>query len=117
MTKDEYEYTMQIEFAFLTKENYRNYILGYNEEYKTVFEKRKYNNYELKIYNYNNIVEYVEIKDLNKKAKEIFREYEKTVEKIEKLRLQQKELYHNFADYIHGFIYNDLKIDTNLSIY
>lgn len=117
MTKDDYEYSMEIELAFLTEEGYRNYILNYNEEYKIVFEKRKYNNYELKIYNYNNIVEYVEIKDLNKKAKEIFREYEKTQEKIEKLRLQQKEIYHNFTDYIHGFVYNNLTIDTKISIY
>lgn len=115
--KDDYRYKMEIEFAFLTEEGYRNYILEYNEEYKIVFEKAKYNNYELKIYNYNNIVEYVEIKDLNKKAKELFKEYTKTIEKIEKLRLQQKELYHNFTDYIHGFVYNNLTIDTKISIY
>lgn len=115
--KDDYKYEMKIEFAFLSDEGYRNYILGYNEEYKITFEKRKYNNYELKIWTCTNIVEYVEIKDLNKKAKEILKEYEKTQEKIEKLRLQQKELYHNFTDYIHGFVYNNLTIDTKISIY
>ena len=117
ITKDDYEYSMEIRFAFLSDEGYRNYTLEYNEEFKITFEKRKYNNYELKIYNYNNIVEYVEIKDLNKKAKEIFREYEKAQEKIEKLRLQQKEIYHNLTDYLHGFVYYKLKIETNLSIY
>lgn len=117
MIKDDYEYSMEIRFAFLSDEGYRNYILGYNEEYKIIFEKRKYNNYELKIYNYNNICEYIELKELSKKAKELFKEYTKTKEKIEKLRTQQKELYHNFMDYQHGFLYNELKIDTNISIY
>ena len=115
--KDDYKYEMKIEFAFLSDEGYRSYTLEYNEEYKIIFEKRKYNNYELKIYNYNNIVEYVTIKDLNKKAKELFKEYTKTIEKIEKLKLQQKELYHNFTDYIYGFVYNNLTIDTKISIY
>lgn len=115
--KNDYQYTMSIEFAFLSDEGYRSHILEYNEEFKITFEKRKYNNYELKIYNYNNICEYVEIKDLNKKAKEILKEYEKTQEKIEKLRIQQKELYHNLTDYLHGFVYNNLTIDTKISIY
>ena len=117
ITKDDYAYSMEIRFAFLSDEGYRSYILGYNEEYKIIFEKRKYNNYELKIYNYNNIVEYVEIKDLNKKAKETLKEYTKTKEKIEKLKTQQKELYHNFMDFQHGFLYDKIKIDTNISIY
>ena len=108
---------MSFNIAFLNDEGYRSFILEYNEEFKITFEKRKYNDFNLEILYYNNIVEYVEIKDLNKKAKELYKEYKKTVEKIEKLRLQQKELYHNFIDFIHGFVYNQLDIKTNLHIY
>lgn len=39
------------------------------------------------------------------------------VEKIEKSRKQLKEVYHNFMDYQHGFLYYQFKIDTNINIY
>ena len=110
-------YELTFNFGFLNNDGFKSYILEYNEDFKITFDKRKYNNYELQILYYNNIVEYIEIKDISQKAKELQKEYTKTVEKIEKLRIQQKELYHNFTDYIHGFIYNDLTIDTKLSIY
>lgn len=108
---------LEFNFYFLNEEGYKSYVLEYNEEFKIIFEKKSYNNYELSINYYHNIIEYVELKEIDKKAKELLKEYNKTVEKIEKLRLQQKELYHNFVDYIHGFIYNQLDIKTDLYIY
>ena len=108
---------ISLNFGFLDNNGYRNFILEYNEEFKITFAKHSYNNYELQVLYYNTIVEYIEIKDLKSKASELLKEYNKTKEKIEKLRLQQKELYHNFKDYIHGFVYNELEIDTNIRIY
>ena len=112
-----YSQEFEIVLYFLNDNNFKDFTLEYNEEFKIILSKSKYNNYELVKGYYNNIVEYVELKDLNKKAKELLKEYNKTKEKIEKLRLQQKELYHNFTDYIHGFVYNELDIKTDLRIY
>lgn len=114
---DYYSQEFEIVLYFLNDNNFKDFTLEYNEEFKIILSKSKYNNYELVKGYYNNIVEYVELKDLNKKAKELLKEYNKTKEKIEKLRLQQKELYHNFTDYIHGFVYNELDIKTDLRIY
>ena len=114
---DYYSQEFEIVLYFLNDNNFKDFTLEYNEEFKIILSKSKYNNYELVKSYYSNIVEYVEIKDLNIKSKELFKEYNKTKEKIEKLRLQQKELYHNFVDYIHGFVYNELDIKTDLRIY
>ena len=114
---DYYSKSFEIVLYFLNDNNYKDFTLDYNEEFKIEYSKSQYNNFELVKSYYNNIIEYVELKDLNNKAKELFKEYNKTKEKIEKLRLQQKELYHNFADYVHGFVYNELDIKTDLHIY
>lgn len=107
----------EIVLYFLNDNNFKDFTLEYNEKFTINLSKSKYNNYELVKCYTNNIIEYIELKDLNNKAKELLKEYNKTKEKIEKLRLQQKELYHNFVDYIHGFVYNELDIKTNLRIY
>lgn len=114
---DYYSQEFEIVLYFLSDNGFKDFTLEYNEEFKIILSKSKYNNYELVKCYYSNIVEYIEIKDLNNKAKELFKEYNRTKEKIEKLRLQQKELYHNFVDYIHGFVYNELDIKTDLRIY
>lgn len=114
---DYYSQEFEIVLYFLNDNGFKDFTLEYNEEFKIILSKSKYNGYELVKSYYSNIVEYIEIKDLNNKAKELFKEYNKTKEKIEKLRLQQKELYHNFVDYIHGFVYNELDIKTELRIY
>lgn len=114
---DYYSQEFEIVLYFLNDNNFKDYTLEYNEEFKIILSKSKYNNYELVKCYYNNIIEYIELKDLNTKAKELFKEYNKTKEKIEKLRLQQKELYHNFTDYLQGFVYNELDIKTELRIY
>lgn len=112
-----YSKSFEVVLYFLNDNNYRDFILEYNEDFKIEYSKSQHNNFELVKSYYNNIIEYVELKDLNNKAKELFKEYNKTKEKIEKLKLQQKELYHNFADYIHGFVHNELDIKTDLYIY
>lgn len=104
-------------FSFLNDENYRSYELEYNEEFRINFEKRKCNNFELQVLYYNNIDHNINISDITKTAKDLQKEYTKTVEKIEKLRIQQKELYHNFTDYLQGFEHHICEIDTKLSIY
>lgn len=114
---DYYCQEFEIVLYFLNDNNFKDFTLEYNEEFTINLSKSKYNNYELVKCYTNNIIEYIELKDLNNKAKELLKEYNKTKEKIEKLRLQQKELYHNFVDYIHGFVYNELDIKTNLRIY
>lgn len=115
---NDYSYNeLSFTFYFLNNEGYKDFTLDYNEEFKIQFAKYKYNNYELTINYYNNINEYIEIKEINKKANNLLKEYTKTTEKIEKLRLQQKELYHNFKDYIQAFVYNELDIKTDLRIY
>ena len=114
---DYYSKSFEIGLYFLNDNNFRDYTLEYNEEFTINLSKSKYNNYELVKCYTNNIIEYIELKDLNNKAKELLKEYNKTKEKIEKLRLQQKELYHNFVDYIRGFVYNELDIKTDLHIY
>lgn len=114
---DYYSKSFEIVLYFLNDNNYKDSTLEYNEEFKIEYSKSQYNNFELVKSYYNNIIEYVELKDLNNKAKELLKEYNKTKEKIEKLRLQQKELYHNFTDYIHGFVYDELDINTTIRIY
>ena len=110
-------YILILTFYFLNENNCKNFILEYNEEFEIRFEKRAYNDFKTQINYCNNIANYVELKDINKKANELQKEYKKTVEKIEKLRLQQKELYHTFADYLNGFTYYELPIETKITIY
>lgn len=112
-----YSREFEITLYFLNNDNFRDYTLEYNEEFKIIFSKSQYNNNELVKSYYSNIVEYVELKDLNNRAKELLKEYNKTKEKIEKLKMQQKELYHNFTDFLQGFVYNELDIDTTIRIY
>lgn len=115
--KTGYSYKLNFSFGFLDSDGYNDYTFKYGEDFKITFEKRKYNNYELVICCYYNINDYIELKDLSKKASELFKEYNKTKEKIEKLHLQQKELYHNFSDFLNGSLYDELKIKTDLRIY
>lgn len=110
-------YILIFTFYFLNENNCKNFILEYNEEFEIRFEKRVFNDFKTQINYRNNIANYVELKDISKKANELQKEHKKTVEKIEKLRLQQKELYHEFTDYLNGFTYNELSIETNLHIY
>ena len=118
ISKTDYEYSMIISFDFLNEQGYKDYnIFQYNEEFIIKFEKHKFNDYKLNISYSCNIIDYVELKELNKKANELLKEYSKTIDKIEKLRLQQKELYHNFDDKLQGLLFNKLNIDTTLRIY
>ena len=117
-----YDYTrkgFKIVFYFLNDDGYKSYILNYNEEFSIEFEIEVKENQEnnIKTYYYNNINDYIELKDLNKQTIQLLNEYNKTIEKIEKSRKQLKEVYHNFMDYQHGFLYYQLKIDTNINIY
>jgi hypothetical protein len=114
---DYYAQEFKVTLYFLDENNCKDYTLNYNEEFEIVLSKSSYNNYELVKNYYSNIVEYIELKDIEQKAKELLKDYNKTKEKIEKLRLQQKELYHNFSDYVHGFVYNELDIKTDIRIY
>lgn len=117
-----YEYTrkeFKIGFYFLNEDDYRDFTLGYNEEFSIEFniEIRKNQENIIKTYYFNNINDYIELKDLNKQAIKLLNEYNKTLEKIEKSRKQLKEVYHNFMDYQHGFLYYQFKIDTDINIY
>lgn len=109
----------KITFYFLNNDNYKSYILGYNEEFSIEFDielkENKENN--IKTYYYNNIDEYININNLNSKATELLKEYTKTVNKIEKLRKEQQELYHNFMDYQQAFLNYYFNINTKLNIY
>ena len=104
-------------FDFLTDDGYKSFILEYHEGFDITFEKKNFNNYELTISYQQDIDEYIELANLNKKAKELLKEMANTQAKIEKLRLQQQKLYHNFNDNIHGFVYNKLALKSDLSIY
>lgn len=110
-------YELKIVLYFLNNEGFKDYTLNYNEEFEVFFEKYNFNNWEIKISYNRNIIEYISLSELNKKARELKKEYEKTKKKIEELRNKQKELYHNFTDYLHGFVYNELPIETKISIY
>lgn len=110
-------YELQIVLYFLNNEGFKDYTLNYNEEFKLLFGKYNFNNFETSVTYDKNIIEYVKIEELNAKARELKKEYEKTKKKIEELRNKQKELYHNFTDYLHGFVYNELPIETKISIY
>lgn len=114
---DSFSYIMKISLDFLNDDGYKDFTFGYDEQFEIEFAKHSYNNFETSINYHNNINEYIEIKDINKEANKLLKDYNKTVEKIEKLRLQQKELYHSFVDNLHGFVYNNLKIKTDLRIY
>lgn len=108
---------LKFSFDFLTDDGYKSFILEYHESFEITFEKKNFNNYELMISYQQDIDEYIELANLNKKAKELLKEMANTQAKIEKLRLQQKELYHNFNDNIKGFVYNKLALKSDLSIY
>lgn len=110
-------YELEIVLYFLNNEGFKDYTLSYNEEFKILFSKYNFNNWETIVAYDKNIIEYVKIEELNAKAKELKKEYEKTKKKIEELRNKQKELYHNFSDYLHGFVYNELQIETKILIY
>lgn len=111
------QYELKIVLYFLNDEGFRDYALNYKEEFEILFSKYNFNNWETSVTYDKNIIEYVKIEELNAKAKELKKEHEKTKKKIEELRNKQKELYYNFADYLHGFVYNELKIETKISIY
>ena len=107
-------YDMKITLYFLNAEGHKDFTLQYNEEFTINFTTK---DNKTEIYYYNTISEYIEIEDLNKKAGDLMKEYHKTKNKIEKMRLQQKEIYHNFKDYLQAFVYNELEIETTLRIY
>lgn len=111
------QYELKIVLYFLNNEGFRDYTLNYIEEFEILFSKYSFNNWETNITYNKNIIEYIKIEELNAKAKELKKEHKKTKKKIEELRNKQKELYHNFSDYLHGFVYNELPIDTKISIY
>lgn len=109
----------KITFYFLNDDNYKNYILNYNEEFTIEFDIELKENEEntIKTYYCNNINEYIQLYNINLKANELLKEYTKTVNKIEKLRKEQQELYHNFMDYQQAFLNYYFNIDTKLNIY
>jgi hypothetical protein len=107
-------YDMKITLYFLNEEGRKDFTLEYNEEFTINFTTK---DDKTEVYYYNTITEYVELEDLNKKAGDLMKEYNKTKNKIEKMRLQQKELYHNFKDYLQAFVCNQLEIETTLRIY
>ena len=102
--------TFKITIYFLNDKGYKDYSLGYNEEFEASIElpeeKVRYNH---------NIENYVE--NTLERAKQLRKEYYKTTKKIEALRQKQKELYHNFRDNLQGFEYYNLEIETDLRIY
>jgi hypothetical protein len=112
-----YSSEFKLTIYFLNNEGFKDFVLGYNEEFAITFQKWEYNNFELSVSYYHNIDEYVNLENVDKKATELLKEYNKTKEKIEKLRLKQKEYYHNFKDYIQGFTSYQLDINSNLHIY
>ena len=110
-------YGLKFSLDFLTNEGYKSYILEYNETFYIEFNKYSYNDYKLTFTYYHNIANYIELKELNTEAKRLQKEYNNTVKKIEALTLKQKELYHNFTDYLQAFTYNTLNIKTDITIY
>lgn len=105
---------------FLTKEGYKDYSLNYSEEFEKTYEIITENNLDAEAeavrYNYK-IDNYVEIAETLKLAKQLQKEHKKAKAEIEKLRQQQREIYHNFKDKLNGFTYEKLDLDSNISIY
>jgi len=110
-------YGLKFCFVFLDKEGYKNFLFEYNEDFEIYFENNKYKENTFEITYKNDIKEYIKIEDLNKKSKEIQNIYLKTINGIEKYRLKQKELYENIKEINRGFLYETLKIETDLKIY
>lgn len=110
-------YELKIVLYFLNSEDFRDYVLNYREELEILLGKYNFNNWEISVTYDKNIIEYVKIEELSTKARELKKEHKKAKKKIEELRNKQKELYHNFADYLHGFVYDELHIETKISIY
>lgn len=104
-------------YIFLNSEDSRDYVLNYREEFEILLGKYNFNNWETSVTYDKNIIEYVKIEELSTKARELKKEHKKAKKKIEELRNKQKELYHNFTDYLHGFVYDELHIETKISIY
>lgn len=106
---------------FLTKEGYKDYSLGYNEEFEKTYELVTAENNldaEEEAFRYNHKIDnYVEIAETLKLAKQLQKEHKKAKAEIEKLRQKQKEIYHNFRDNLQGFTYYNLNIETDLHIY
>lgn len=117
LDKDTYYHKMELDFYFLNAEGYNSYILDGDEHFSIYIEKWQSNNYETTIRFNHNIETYVELENLNKTTKFLHKEYTKTINKIDSLKEQQKQLYHQFFDTIHGCLYKQFKIDTNISIY
>ena len=106
---------------FLSKEGYKDYSLGYNEEFEKTYELVTAQNNvdaEEEAVRYNHKIDnYVEIAETLKLAKQLQKEHKKAKAEIEKLRQKQKEIYHNFRDNLQGFLYHNLDIETDLHIY
>lgn len=117
----DYKRNITLTIDFLNDEGFKSYVpFNYNEIFTIEIEKyfnNPYNdNYRNKNISYNyNVACFVE--DTKKEAKRLLKEKEKTEQKIEKLRLQQKELYHNFNDYLTISTSELLHLKSDISIY
>lgn len=110
-----YHYEIELTIDFLTDDGYKSFIFSYNEVFNLELRKNDYTNNEIIFCYRYNIPSFID--NVEAEAKRIIKEHEKTVKQIEKLKMQQKELYHNFMDYLHGSLYDELKIDSKISIY
>lgn len=110
-----YHYEIDFTIDFLTDSGYKSFIFNYNEIFSLNLCKNDYTNGEICFkyrYNIPIFVDNVEVE-----AKKLIKEHKKTVKQIEKLKMQQKELYHDFMDYLHGALYDELRIENQISIY
>lgn len=110
-----YHFELTITIDFLTDEGYKSYLpFGYQDDFKLIILENNYTNGIHFNYAYN-IPCFVE--DTKREATKLLKEFNKTVKQIEALTNKQKILYHEFTDYLHGALYNELKINSNISIY
>lgn len=108
---------LEISLDFLNEEGFKSFVFSYDQVFRITFMKHNYNNYELEISYYNNIDHYIPIEDITKEAKKLINEHNKAKKQIEKLYNTQKEIYHEFTDYLNGFLYEELKLEEKLLLY
>ena len=111
-----YHNEINVKIYFLTNEGYRISLpFDYNEEFELNLCKNDYTNDQICFRYRYNISCFID--NIEAEAKRLIKDHEKTIKQIEKLKMQQKELYHEFMDYLHGALYDKLQIENKISIY
>lgn len=108
---------LDIKFDFLNNDGFKSYILEYREGFTIEFKNYSYNDYKLTISYYNDIKNYIPVKEITKEAKRLIKEYNKAQAKIKKLYDEQRAIYHAFNDNLDAFTSEKLKLEEKLLLY